>query len=461
MTSSVDGLVSGLSTSSLISSLMQVEAAPRDRLKTKVTNAETVVNAYLAVNSKLLAAKTAAADVAKLETWRSVRPTSNSPSVTATATGGLNSATGTMTFDVNQLARAQVSTIKVVTKADLDADGVLDATAPPIVAPGTLDITVGDLNKGPGTTTSITLGTDRSAQGVANSINSAGIGVKASVVKVSETESILQLSGTKTGVDNAFVISGLDGVGVGGTSPVTATTAADAKITVGDPLNGGYEVTSASNTFTGLMPGVSLTASKVESGVTVTVVSDVSGISGKIQALVDAANATLSEVAKQTAYDPATKRGSALSGDFAARQIGSALLGKVSQGLGKLDPGDPEAFGTLRQLGIQLSKDGTQLEFKAGDFATAYNENPELIKKATTAFAVVIEKAATTQSAGVTAAVNGRKTLIDSMNDQIDNWAVRLTARQEALQKQYATLETSLSKLKSQSTWLSGQLAGL
>lgn len=445
MTSSIDGLVSGLSTSSLIGSLMQVEAAPRDRLKTKVSNAETVVGAYLAVNAKLLALKSNAGDLGNLATWRSVKPAVSSTAVTATASGGLNSVTGSVTLDVKKLAQAQISTARfAVVPQGQPEPNVTSADTFTVQfgaeAPVTIDVTA-----------------DKTAQGVANALNKAGIGLKATVVTASNGDKVLQLTGTKTGAANGFQFGGLD------FSPIPVVPAADATIEVGggDGQPGGYTVTSASNTFTGLMSGLTVTASKVEDDVTINVISDVSGIAAKVQALVDAANATLTEVSKQTAYDPATKKGSPLTGDFSAREIGSALLGKVSQGLGKLADADPEAFGTLRKLGIQLSPDGRQLAFNANTFTGAYNEDPDLIKKATTAFAETIEKVATTQSTGVTAAINGRKTLIDSMNDQIDNWAVRLASRQEALQKQYATLETSLSKLKSQSTWLSGQLAGL
>ena len=45
------------------------------------------------------------------------------------------------------------------------------------------------------------------------------------------------------------------------------------------------------------------------------------------------------------------------------------------------------------------------------------------------------------------------------LTGQIDNWTDRLTMRRATLQAQYSALETSLSKLQSQSAWLSGQLA--
>ncbi len=57
--------------------------------------------------------------------------------------------------------------------------------------------------------------------------------------------------------------------------------------------------------------------------------------------------------------------------------------------------------------------------------------------------------------------INGRKSLIDNMNDQISGWDVRLAARKLALTRQFSAMETSLSSLNNQSSWLSGQLASL
>ena len=67
------------------------------------------------------------------------------------------------------------------------------------------------------------------------------------------------------------------------------------------------------------MTGVTITVSKKENDVTVDAIADVSGIAAKFQALVDAANAALTEIGNQTAYDAATKQGSPLTGDFTVR----------------------------------------------------------------------------------------------------------------------------------------------
>ncbi|MEV4707738.1 flagellar filament capping protein FliD [Actinoplanes sp. NPDC049316] len=485
MTSSIDGLVSGLSTSSMISQLMQVEAAPQTRLKSKVTAAETVVSSYQAVNTKVSAMKTAADTLSQLSTWRAVKPTSSSTSVTATATGGTDAVAGAVKFSVKALATAQSATMRVDTSTEPDPLDPAKTRGVQLNVPDTISITVGREVNGvvTGTPVDIDVSKDKSAKGIQAAINNAGLGVKATLVQVGSNQSVLQLNGAKTGADNAFAVTGLESAAADANGLVQLTTAADAVVEVGggDATPGGYTLTSGTNTFTGLMAGVSITVGKLEDDVTVTSTSDVSGIAAKFQALVDAANSMLGEISKQTAYDPDTKKGSPLTGDFSVRQMSQQVLSAISQGLSYRKPGAPAApdpatatqadidadklanvvnFGSLSKLGVALDSSG-QLTFDAAKFTAAYNADPTAIKEAGTAFADKFEALATTQTANVTSSITGRKNVIDSLNLQIDDWDTRLLARREALQKQYSGLETALSKLQSQSTWLSGQIASL
>ena len=448
MASGVDGLVSGLSTTSMIQSLLQVEAAPQTRLKAKVSNAQTVVSSYLSVNSKLVGLKNAAADVSALATWRSIKPTSNSASVTATAIGGTNTTTGSLTFDVVELAKGQVNTARVATTGDVttaDSFTVTIGTGDPVTVPLT----------------------DKSAQGVADALNKAGVGVKAAVVTTGGATNVLQFSAAKTGTTNGFTIAGLEDVGL---STIAAT---DAKLQVGgSDADGGFAVTSGTNTFTGLIAGVTVTVAKKEAGVTLNVESDVSNMAGKFQALVDAANAALTEVTAQTKYDPATKVSSPLTGDFMIRQLSQKILSTVSQGLTFDDPtfvADPDNpgqkagkinFGSLSKFGIALDRSG-QLTFDQGKFTATYNADPAAMKTAGIALGDTFRAVANAQISDVTSAMTGRKNTIDALTTQISNWDVRLAAKKVALTKQYAGLESALGKLQNQSSWLSGQIASL
>ena len=58
-TSSIDGLVSGLDTTSIVNSLIALERAPADRLASRKSNADAKAAAYSSLRSKVDAVKTA------------------------------------------------------------------------------------------------------------------------------------------------------------------------------------------------------------------------------------------------------------------------------------------------------------------------------------------------------------------------------------------------------------------
>jgi flagellar hook-associated protein 2 len=460
MTSAVDGLVSGMNTSSLISQLMQVEAAPQDRLKAKVTTAQTAVASYQSVNSKVTALKTAAGSLNDLATWRAIKASSSSSSVTATAVAGTNTAAGTTTFDVTALAKSQITTAKVDPTAAVTTGDTITVTIGPadVTDPDTGVVTDNSAKR-----KDVTINlTDKTAKGVADAINAKGIGVKATVVTTGGAQNILQFSGTNTGADNAFTISGFD--------PATTdvATASNARLEIGGgEEHGGYDVTSSSNTFTGLLTGVTVTVSKIEDGVTVQAVQDVGGIADKFQALVDAANGTLTEINNQTAYDASSNSGSPLTGDFSVRNMSQTILSSISKGLTYPDPASttdnplPDvAFGSLSKLGIQLDETG-KLTFDRNKFIAGYNADPATFQTAGTAFGKQTSAMADIQTTSLTSVITGRNDEISNFNTQISDWDVRLSDKKQQLQKQYSDLEVALGKLKNQQSWLSGQLAGL
>lgn len=70
-------------------------------------------------------------------------------------------------------------------------------------------------------------------------------------------------------------------------------------------------------------------------------------------------------------------------------------------------------------------------------------------------------RAVDTVSGTITSAIAGRRTENTDIGDQVAAWDLRLQLRRSALQHQFTSLEKALGTLKSQSTWLAGQLAGL
>jgi flagellar hook-associated protein 2 len=436
VSATVDGLISGMDTTSVIASLMQAEAAPRTMLRQKVSTEQTALSAYQGLNTKLAALQTAATAMSSLSTWRLVAPTSTSTGVTATATSSNTNQTGTVSFDVLSTAKAQISTVVVPSSGDITT--------------GTGQVT---LTVGTGSPVNVDVSADPSAAGVASAINKAGLGLKAAVVTTSDGSTVLQVTGAQTGAANGFTVDGIAG------TVMTPTAASDAVLQVGgDPAVGGYQVSSSSNSFTNLVTGTTITVTKPETGVTVTVNSDAKAIAGKMQALVDAANSVLSEVRSKTSISTDTSSGTAkttgaaLSGDYMVRQIADKVLSTVSQGV--------TGYGSLSQFGIELTSDG-KFSFKQDKFTAAYANDPDALKTYASAFADNVAKVATGQQTNVTNAITSHTNLIKALNNQISDWDNRLSIRQQTLQRQFSNMETSLGKMKNQSTWLAGQIASL
>jgi flagellar hook-associated protein 2 len=423
----VDGLVSGLQTSSIIAQLMQVEAQPQTNLKSQVTSTNKIISAYQSVNTKMATLKTAAEALTSSDTWKAVKTTSSSPTVTATATAGTTA--GSTTFSITQLA-VNHAVSSVVPDTGVTGGAGLDISYG--YSPYHIDVT------------------DDTPQGVADAINKTGLALKASVL-TTDQGTVLQITSTEGGLAGVFTAAGLPAATI-------AAPGTDAQITIGSGA-GAHTVSSPTNTFTNVLPGVTITASDKANNVTVTVGSDADSIATKMQALVDAANGALTEIGTQSAYNAAAKSGAALSGDYTVRELQSKLLSSVGTG--------QSGYGSFKQLGIQLNRDG-KVTFDKAAFLTAYNANPAAVQGAIADDGGLADQldqvaigATDTATGSLTTAIQSHNTMVTSLNDKISDWDTRLAGKQAALQRQFASLETALGKMKDQSSWLSSQLGSL
>lgn len=69
MASTIDGLISGMNTSEIVSQLMKLEAAPQTALKNRVGTQQKAISAYQAVNGKMAALTKAATALTGADTW--------------------------------------------------------------------------------------------------------------------------------------------------------------------------------------------------------------------------------------------------------------------------------------------------------------------------------------------------------------------------------------------------------
>jgi flagellar capping protein FliD len=454
MSMSVDGLVSGMDTTSIISQLMSTEAGPQNALKTKLTATQQGASAYRTVNTTFLAI-TAAADAAlKPDLWATTKATSSSTTVAASASTG--ALTGSLSFNVTKLASSHA----VVNRNT----GTWTASG---AAYGSSSIEVFDkagMSKG-----TIAIGGTQTVADAAAAINASSYGLTAAVVQITATEVGLQVTSKTTGADSQFSFTGA------GTFSIN-TQAQEAELSIG--TTNPYTVTSASNTFRSVLPGTTITVNKADplTQVTVSVVADPDSVTAKISALVDAVNGTINTVKTYTSNAQGST--AALKGDYSVTSLGGRLLDAISSAVG--------ADGSPANLGFQLTKDG-RVTFDKDKFLTALKDNPAVVQRMVSGtpasngpdgvagggddvvaidgiaarLRAVSVSASDATTGTLVALANGQDSLVKDITDRIAAWDLRLAKRKETLTRQFTAMETALSSLKNQSTWLAGQINSL
>jgi flagellar hook-associated protein 2 len=442
---SVDGLVSGLNTSEIIAQLMQLERQPQVRLQNKQTAIESAISALRDLNTKFLSITTAAGKLNTTAGWQLATATSSDTTrVAATATSGATQSS--LTFSVEQLAKAFTS---------LSAGAV--ASPSDAVAAASTSIF---LTQGSGAAVEINTG-DGSLGAVVNAINKAGAGVTASAIQATTGEYRLHLASTTTGADTAITIT--DGAGA---NPFAATLGSQDTVVAGQDaklLLGTTTVTRASNTISDLMTGVTLTLTKAEAGVPVTVEvkSDAEGLAANVAALVDAVNLARSDMKALTTYNLETKNKGKLYGDSGIRSLRSALADAVI--------GDGTTSAGM--VGVSVERDGT-VKFDKDKFLKAMADDPVAVEKSLgeSGLAGRLHAVADGASRGqydsdgpglIHGAITSRERQVTGLKANISSWDNRLELRQLTLQRQFASLERALGASQSQGQWLAGQIAGL
>lgn len=359
-TISFDGLATGIKTSDTVDKLIAVESRPKILKEAEKVRVENQLATWREINSRLLTVKVAANDLSRLATWNT-QTVASSREETLTATAALGAPEGTYTLRVEALAKAhQLATAATPTGVPPDPGY---ATADSRFGTGTLKVSVGTLEH------SFTLNdTNNSLAGVAKAVNDARIGVSAAVVYNGSGYQLLLTSG-KTGTENTLSIdaSGVDVTGARALdSWTTVQGAQDAVVALGSGEHA-IRVTSASNSVSTLLQGVTLNLKTADAGqdVTVSVSRNTSGLTEKVQAFVDAYNEAASYIKEQFAYDGDKKVAGILMGDATLlgvqRSLNSLLLRAVDR---------TSAFKSLSSVGVTLSDTGA-LGFNAAKFSDA------------------------------------------------------------------------------------------
>lgn len=466
---SVGGLMTGFDTKSVVDQLMAVERLAGDRITKAKTGATALSSALAQLNGLVKTMGDAATAVVpdaimKTSIWNAATATSSNKDV-ATATAHGVPVSSSLTFAVDTVARAGTAISGEIAVADRNT------------AIGTGDWTLAISNHGATPAEPLAFTADDTLNTVAQRINAAkDLDVSATVVQVRDGAYRLQLTSKSTGVDTTLAMT-LTGDSGGLTGFSTLRTGQDTRVIVGVGSPAEFAVTSKTATIEGLMEGVTISVGKESARtanagtgqvtydqVTITAARDPDAIAGKVQAMVDAANAALTNVRINSKVDPSL--GKATAGKDAANNsglfLGNSTASEVTRRVSDVFVGTSATLPSL--AGITIARDGA-VSFDKAKFVEAYAKDPAAVEKTVTDTATKLAevgKSLTNATDGtLTVAIRGQDALVKDYTAQIKRFEDRMTAKREILSRQYDALDKMLSKLKSQGDWLTGQLNAL
>ncbi|MBQ4922526.1 MULTISPECIES: flagellar filament capping protein FliD [Citrobacter] len=322
---------------------------------------------------------------------------------------------GTYSFYVTKLAQAQQTTFNM-------SDDTFSAS-------GTFELTMDD-----GTTMDIDLAAADEdgdsfidASELVNAINDSddNPGVSAALVKTDGTTTIMLTSDT-TGAQSAFSVNV-----TGNTSfsdQITAsknnvTDAQDAEIHLGSQT--GPAITSSSNTFDDVIPGVTMTFTEASDPddpndvTTFTVAEDSSGSQEKVQTFVDAYNTLIDTIDSLTSYGDDDTAAGVFAGDAGMNSLANQMDDIAHASYGGV---------SIVDYGITLDSDG-HLQIDSTQFSEEMEENPD----------------------GLTSIFVGEDSMVAQMDDLMDSYLDSsngiIAMRQENIDDQQSKIQDESDQL--------------
>ncbi|MDP1652715.1 MAG: flagellar filament capping protein FliD [Rhodocyclaceae bacterium] len=429
----------------LVAQLMSVERRPIDKLNAKVTSYQTKISSFGTISGLVSSFQTALQGLKNsLQGYSATPSDANVFSATAASTA----AAGLYSLNVTKLAQAQ-NLVAVGQASDISAISS---------GPSTVTFTIA------GTPTNITIAAGATLQGIRDTVNSANLGVTATIINDgSGTPYRLVLTANETGAGkgiSSIAVSGdaaVDGLLKYGSTGATMTQSAaaqNAEFTVN-----GIAITSASNTVTGAIQGVTLTLKNLTTTpATLNVARDTNAVSTAAASFVETYNALASELKSRSAYGSTGAAAPVLAGDNTVRQMLDQLRGIFTT---------PASGGTLTylaevgistQAGGSLKLDSSKLgNALAGNFGDVAN-----LFASATGFTTRLDAWATSAvkpDGLIDLRTKSLNSSIKGYNDQISKLEIRMTALQKQYTTTYSNLNMMLSSMNATSTYLTQQFS--
>ena len=278
--------------------------------------------------------------------------------------------------------------------------------------------------------------------------------ISASLLNLNSSGGVrLLLNGSTTGRQGRVAIDSQVGLSFSET-----TQARDALLAFGaNETSGGVLVSSATNTFSGLVEDLEFTVKEAsDSPVTVTVSENDSNITKQVETFVEQFNGLRDRLDEFTAFDEATNSVGILFGKSSSLRVDLAygrLFSGAFSGAGEIQ--------SLGRLGISLNENG-KLEFDKSKFEGELETNraavQEFFTKEDDGFSAQSKAVADSLASVETGSLLNRTTTLATQIEQntrrIASFDLRLERQRERLLNQFFTMETTIARLQQDLTAL-------
>ena len=349
--------------------MVQNAQIPQNQLANEVTTDQAQVSAYGQLSSALSTFQTSLTALQDPTTFQSLQVSVGNSSA-ASATVSTASGTGAPTAGTHTLSVSQLAQNQLVASGDFSSTSSAVGTGTITIQPGTWSNNNTTFTPNPNAAPqTITIGSNNSSlTGIVQAINASSAGVTASIIN-DGTGSRLVLSGNNTGSANGFSVSvantggsttngtGLSAIAYdptasGGTPQTTLLQSSqDANFNVD-----GIAITSASNTASNAIQGISLNLQQVTTTPTTLTVSQSSaGANAAIQGFVTSYNMLQSTISSLTSYNASTSTAGPLNADPGVSVITRNLQNIVANIFSTSAPG----IQTVGDLGLSFQETGS------------------------------------------------------------------------------------------------------
>lgn len=437
------GLGSGLDTGAIVKALVAADKAAKQGQIDRATTTNSASISGIGTLQSLLSTFQSTLSVAGLGS-------SVNPAFAGFAATSSDSKTVDATADNYAVAGKYSVTVKNLATSSKVASAAFSGGNTSAIPSGTLNITQNGINY------PLTVGANATLQSVRDSINADSkmnmAGLSANIVTDS-FGSRLVIGSEKTGAGTDISVSGIAGLEIDGTQPMSSDTNPASAASSGN-IGGlakdavfsvdGMQLTSKTNTVTQAISGLKLNlVAPTTTPITVTVATNTEGLKTSIQKFVDAYNAvangitTLTKPSLDDSGNPTIP--AQLTGDSLPRSILAAIRAPLSE------TGAGDKLTVLAQLGITTNQKTGALDFDDKKFTAAMTDkklggevqklftgdgtNPGLLERMTNAIKPFTQ--------GVGSMTEG---ILTTRTKTLDITKKKLSDQQDALDRRVATL---------------------